>query len=799
MAAQEEPMKGRAAGEEAAEEQTVSLEGELLPILPLRNTVLFPELVIPIRVGRSASVRLIEHVERGKRFIGVVAQRDEQVDTPGPEDVFTVGTRAEVLRVLPMGDDGYTVIIRGGERYRIEEFVQQEPFMVARIRPLAARPFDPKDPRVRALTDTLKELALEVVKLSPSLPDEAAAAIRKAQKPLFLMHLVASNLDISVEKKQQLLEEDDPYQRAEKVIKYLHEQLNLLKLKEEIQRKMQQEVEQQQREFFLQQQLKTIQKELGHESPTEIIEDLVARALEKKWSDAVQIQFEKEVRKLRHMNPAAAEFSVTLNYVELLLDLPWEEYTTDNLDIKKAKRVLDADHYGLEKVKERILEYLAVLKLRGDMKSPILCLYGPPGVGKTSLGRSIARALNRKYARISLGGLHDESEIRGHRRTYIGAMPGRIIQTIRKAGSSNPVIVLDEIDKVGQDFRGDPAAALLEVLDPEQNSHFYDNYLELEYDLSRVLFIATANTLSTIHPALRDRLEIIPISGYILEEKTEIARRYLIPKQRRMHGVKGRQFILKKPQIRYVIEHYTREAGVRTLEKQIAGLVRHRAREIVEGTSFHPVLSRKDIGQILGPPPFGELTYTRTERPGLVTGLAWTPTGGDVLFIEVALLPGKGKLLLTGKLGEVMRESAQTALSYLKAHAAEYGIDAATLDRHDIHIHVPEGAVPKEGPSAGVTIFTALVSALTRQPARADVAMTGEITLHGNILPVGGIRDKVLAARRADISHIVLSKFNRKHVEDIMPQYREGLQFHYITHASEALQYALSGQTAAGA
>ncbi len=762
-----------------------------LPILPLRNMVLFPQLVIPISVGRPSSVRLIETVHPHHRFIGVVAQREAGIDDPSPDDLFQVGTTAEILRVIKSDEGGYTVVIRGLRRYRIEGFVQTSPFMQAKVRPLVEAPLDESDPQVRAMVETLKELAVQVIRLSPSIPEEAEHAIYRAPNALFLLHLVASNLDIDIEQKQQLLEIDDPRQRLELVIKYLAEQVNVLKIKQEIQEKVRQDVEKQQREFLLEQQLKTIQQELGRESPGQIIDDLVQRAKRKKWTKAAQEQFDKEVRKLRHMNPAAAEFSVTLNYLELLLDLPWNEYTTDNLDIRAARRILDKDHYGLEKVKERIIEYLAVLKLRGDMKSPILCLYGPPGVGKTSLGKSIARALNRKYGRISLGGLHDEAEIRGHRRTYIGAMPGRIIQTIRKVGSSNPVIVLDEIDKVGQDFRGDPAAALLEVLDPEQNSTFYDNYLELEYDLSRVLFIATANTLDTIHPALRDRLEIIPISGYIVEEKVEIARRYLIPKQREMHGVKAKQFILRKPQIRHIIHHYTREAGVRTLEKKIAGLVRHRARQIVEKTNYRPIVSHADIEKVLGPPPFGEITYTRTERPGLVTGLAWTPTGGDVLYIEVALLPGKGKLLLTGRLGEVMRESAQTALSYLKMHGRDYGVPPEVFDNYDIHIHVPEGAVPKEGPSAGITIFTALVSAFQKKPAALNVAMTGEITLHGNVLPVGGIRDKVLAARRAEIPHIVLSKFNRKDVEDISPQYLKGLHFHYVTHAREVLRHAL--------
>ncbi len=784
--------KSGTVGEASAEDDPqATTERGVLPILPLRDTVVFPELVIPIRVGRLPSLKLIEYARDRKLPIGVVAQKDAEKDLPGPDDVFRVGTRAEILRMNEMNEGGYTVIIRGLDRYRIERFVQEEPFMMARIQPLEDPPLDVEAPETVAMIDMLKDLAMEAIRLTPSVPEAAITAIRNARNPLFLMHLVAHNLDISIEKKQQLLEEDNPYRRGEKIISYLNDQLNLLKIKQEIQKKVQHDVEKQQREYYLQQQLKTIQRELGQETPAQVIEDLVARAKKKKWPKEAQAQFDKEIRKLRHMNPAAAEFSVTLNYLELLLDLPWQEYTADNVDLRKARKVLNDDHYGLEKVKERIIEYLAVLKLRGDMKSPILCLYGPPGVGKTSLGRSIARALNRQYARISLGGLHDESEIRGHRRTYVGAMPGRIIQTIRKVGSSNPVIVLDEIDKVGQDFRGDPAAALLEVLDPEQNTRFYDNYLELEYDLSRVLFIATANTLDTIHPALRDRLEIIPISGYILDEKVEIARRYLIPKQREMHGVTGRQFILRKPQIRHVIHHYTREAGVRTLEKKIASLVRYRARQIVEKQAFRPTLSVKEISRILGPSSYGEITYARSKRPGLVTGLAWTPTGGDVLFIEVALLPGKGKLLLTGKLGEVMRESAQAALSYLKSHAAEYGIDPYDFEKHDIHIHVPEGAVPKEGPSAGVTIFTALVSAFTERPARLDVAMTGEITLHGNILPVGGIRDKVLAARRAEVSHIVLSRFNRKDVEDISPQYREGLMFHYITHAREALPHAL--------
>ncbi len=775
---------------QGADEQ--GTEEIILPILPLRNTVVFPQLVVPISVGRESSVRLIESAHKQNQHIGVVAQRDPQVDDPTPSDLFGVGTVAEILRVLKMENEGYTVIIRGLRRYRIRRFVQEKPFLLAQVELLKDHPINEEDQRVKALIEMLTEMAIRAIELSPSIPEEAVGAIRNAPNALFLIHLVAGNLEVSIDKKQQLLEEDDPIQRVEGVIKYLSEQLHLLKIRQEIQEKVRQDVEKQQREFLLEQQLKRIQQELGRESPGQIIDDLVERAKQKQWPPTAKAQFDKEVRKLRHMNPAAAEFSVTLNYLELLLDLPWNEYTKDNLDIRMAKRILDRDHYGLEKVKERIIEYLAVLKLRGDMKSPILCLYGPPGVGKTSLGKSIARALNRKYGRISLGGLHDEAEIRGHRRTYIGAMPGRIIQTLRKVGSSNPVIVLDEIDKVGQDFRGDPAAALLELLDPEQNASFYDNYLELEYDLSRVLFIATANTLTTIHPALQDRLEIIPISGYITEEKVEIARRYLLPKQRQMHGVPPKDFILRKPQIRYLIHHYTREAGVRTLEKQIAGLIRHRARQIVENSRFRPIISAAEIDQVLGPPPFVDSTYTRSERSGLVAGLAWTPTGGDVLFIEVALIPGKGKLMLTGRLGEVMQESAQTAFSYLKSHAEEYAIPSDSFAQYDIHIHVPEGAVPKEGPSAGITIFTALVSAFQKRPTSLSVAMTGEITLHGNVLPVGGIRDKVLAARRAEITNIILSKFNRKDVEDISKQYLKGLRFHYVTHAREVLRYALN-------
>ncbi len=759
-------------------------------LLPLRNTVLFPGVVIPITVSRDKSIKLINDAYKGDRIIGVVAQRAESVEDPELDDLHTIGTMARIMKMLKMPDGNTTAIIQGLRRFRITEITQREPYLKAEIDVVSEAKLV-QDDELNATISALKEQAIQIVHLSPNLPSEAAFAIRNIDSPRFLVNFISSNMNVEVSDKQRILETIDFKERANLVLSYLSKEQQMLELKNQIQSKVKVDIDKQQRDYFLHQQLRAIQEELGQESPDREIESLRKRAETKKWNKETDAVFHKELNKLSRMNPAAAEYSVIMNYLEVLLELPWGEYTKDNLDLKRAKNVLDKDHYGLEKVKDRILEYLAVLKLKGDMKSPILCLAGPPGVGKTSLGKSIAKALGRKYARVSLGGLHDEAEIRGHRKTYIGAMPGRVIQALKKSNSSNPVFILDEVDKIGNDFRGDPASALLEVLDPEQNNAFYDNYLELEYDLSHVMFIATANTLDTIHPALRDRMEIIDLSGYLIEEKVEIAKEYLVPKQRELHGLKSKDFKIKPAMIEKVIDEYTRESGVRSLEKKIASLARAKAKAIVVGDGFNPEVDANEIEEVLGPKVFEKDIFSDNDIAGVVTGLAWTSVGGDILYIETNLSPGSGKLTLTGKLGEVMKESALTALSYLKSQYKSFGIDPIAFTSWDLHIHVPEGAVPKEGPSAGVTMLTALASAYTQRKVRKGIAMTGEITLRGSVLPVGGIKEKILAAKRYGIKEIVLCEQNRKDVLDVKESYLEGLTFHYFKSMKDVVDFAL--------
>jgi ATP-dependent Lon protease len=761
-----------------------------LPVLPLKNTVLFPGVVIPITVGRDKSIKLINDAYKGERVVGVVAQKVENVEDPQPEDIYQFGTVAQILKMLKMPDGNTMAILQGKRRFRIKEITQTTPYYKADVETIREGKIQ-QDEELDATIQTMKELATQIIELSPNLPSEASIAVKSIDSPRFLVNFISSNMTIPVAEKQEILETIDFKDRAHMVLQQLGKERKLMELRNEIHSKVKTDIDKQQRDFFLHQQLKAIQEELGQDSPDREVMNLKERAKEKKWTKPVSDAFYKELSKLERMNTAAAEYSVLVNYLDLLLDLPWNEFTKDNLDLRRAAKVLDEDHYGLEKIKDRILEYLAVLKLKGDMKSPILCLYGPPGVGKTSLGKSIARALGRKYARMSLGGLHDEAEIRGHRRTYIGAMPGRIIQALKKAQSSNPVFILDEIDKIGSDFRGDPASALLEVLDPEQNNTFYDNYLELDYDLSHVMFIATANSLDSIHPALRDRMEIIDLTGYLIEEKVEIARSYLLPKQREMHGLKTADLKIKKEVIEKIIDEYTRESGVRTLEKKIASIARARAKEIVTGDEVSPNIGPKDVERILGPKIFERDIFMNNNIAGVVTGLAWTPVGGDVLYIESILSPGKGKVTLTGKLGEVMKESAITALSYLKSQYSAFNINPKAFDQWDLHVHVPEGAVPKEGPSAGITMLTSLASAYTQRKVKPGIAMTGEITLRGSVLPVGGIKEKILAAKRYGIKEIILSEHNRKDVVDIKPDYIDGLSFHYVKTMKEVIDIAL--------
>ncbi|MBL7898972.1 MAG: endopeptidase La [Crocinitomicaceae bacterium] len=771
---------------------------EILPILPLRNNVLFPGVVIPITIGRDKSIRLIEEAFSTTKIIGVLTQVKSSIEDPGVNDFNRVGTVAQIIRKLKMPDGSTTIIIQGKKRFQIQNFVQEVPYFKAQIIGLVDEKLDLKVDKNKALVSSMKDMATRIIKESPNIPTEATFAIKNIESPSFLVNFIASNLSTEIEKKQQLLEINSITKRIEAVIEQLSYELKMLTMKSEIQSKVKMDIDRQQREYFLNQQMRTIQDELGDNPVQNEINEFERRAKTKKWNEKVEKAFRKELSKLSRMNPQGAEFSVQLNYIDMLLELPWEEYSTDKFDLKKASDILERDHFGLEKVKERILEYLAVLKLKGDMKSPILCLYGPPGVGKTSLGKSVAESIGRKYVRMSLGGLHDEAEIRGHRRTYIGAMPGRILQNIKKAGTSNPVFVLDEIDKIGRDHHGDPSSALLEVLDPEQNFAFNDNFVELDYDLSKVLFIATANNLSTIQGPLRDRMEIIEVSGYTVEEKIEIAKRHLIPKQLEAHGITKKSISISDAVLEKIVEEYTSESGVRTLEKRIAKLVRYRAKQIAMGEKYTPAINVQQLLAILGP-SHSKDKYIGNEFAGVVTGLAWTQVGGDILYIETSLSKGKGKLTLTGNLGDVMKESAVLAHQYLKSHAEEFGLKAETFDKYDVHIHVPEGATPKDGPSAGITMLTSIASAFTQRKVKKFLAMTGEITLRGSVLPVGGIKEKILAAKRANIKEIILCEKNKKDIADIEQSYLKGLTFHYVKTMKEVLDIALLNQKVANA
>lgn len=763
---------------------------DILPILPLRNTVLFPGVVLPITVGRERSLELIRDVNRGSKLLGTVAQKDYTIDRPEPKDLYPVGTVAEILKVLEMPDGSTSVIIQGKRRYQINEFVAETPYFKAKVEPL--NDVMPKnDNEFNAIVGSLKDLSIKVAQFSANVPPEATFAVKNIENSTFLINFICSNTDISVEDKQKLLEIENLKDRGIQAISFLVKEVQMLELKYDIQKKVKTDMDKQQRDFMLNQQMKTIQDELGG-NPVELeIKELKKKAKTKKWNEDVAKFFKKEVEKLSRLNPAAGEYSVQFSFCQTLLDLPWNEYTTDNFDLKNATKVLDEDHYGLEKVKERMLEHLAVLKLKNDMKSPILCLYGPPGVGKTSLGKSVARALGRNYVRMSLGGLHDESEIRGHRKTYIGAMPGRIIQNIKKAKSSNPVFILDEIDKVSKHFHGDPASALLEVLDPEQNSEFHDNYIEADYDLSKVMFIATANTLSTIAPPLRDRLEMIEVSGYLVEEKIEIAKRHLIPKQLENHGLADKDVIFTNEVIELIIDGYTRESGVRELDKKIAKVLRRIAKKIAFDDLYNMTITKADIREYLGVTEYAKEKYQGNEFAGVVTGLAWTAVGGEILFVETSLSQGKGNLTMTGNLGDVMKESAMLAHEYLKSHAIDLGLDPGVFANWNVHVHVPEGAIPKDGPSAGVTMVTSLASAFTQRKVKKNLAMTGEITLRGKVLPVGGIKEKILAARRAGITEIILSEQNKKNLEEIKEEYVKGLTFHFVRTIMDVIDIAL--------
>jgi ATP-dependent Lon protease len=769
-----------------ADEQAIPAE---LPVLPLRNTVLFPGVVIPITVGRDKSIKAVNDAYKADKLIGVVAQKDSNVEEPTVSDLEDIGTVAKIVKLIKMPDGGTTIIIQGRKRFKIEEITTDDPYFKAKIKVLPEDNLK-GDADFEAMVGSIKDLAGQIVGLSPNLPSEAGIILKNIENPSFLIHFVSSNLNSDIKEKQKLLEINNIKARAELLMNLMQTELQYAELKNKVTNKTRNELDKQQREYFLQQQMKAIKEELGGDNVAEV-KEMQKKAETKKWTKAAKEMFTKGVEKLERMHPSTPDYSVTYNHLDLMLDLPWEDYTEDQYDLKKSKKILDHDHYGMQKIKERILEYLAVLKLKGDMKSPILCFLGPPGIGKTSLGKSIAAAINRKYVRVSLGGLHDESEIRGHRKTYIGAMPGRIIQSIRKIKSSNPVMILDEIDKVGSTSHGDPSSALLEVLDPEQNNTFYDNYLELEYDLSKVLFIATANNISNIQPALRDRLEIIDLSGYAVEEKIEIAKRHLMPKQKEMHGLKENSFKLSDTVLEKVIEDYTRESGVRELDRQLASVMRYQAKELVIKGKLKATITNNDVEKILGKPRYSNDLYKIANMPGVAVGLAWTYVGGDILFIETQLSEGKGELKLTGNLGTVMKESASTALTYLEANCKKVNIDPATFNKKDIHIHVPEGAVPKDGPSAGITMLSALASAFTGRKIKPYLAMTGEITLRGQVLPVGGIKEKVLAAKRAGLKEIIMCWQNEKDVEEINNQYIKGIKFHYVKTMQQVLDLAL--------
>ena len=767
---------------------------DAMPVLSLRNTVLFPGVVLPISIARPRSVQLIKEVYRTDKIVGTAAQKDPETENPRFEDLHSVGTIGQIVKLLEMPDGSTTAIIQGRKRMLLGEMISDDPYFISKVASFPENKPEIQSKDFDTIVGSLKDLSLKIIKLNPNISPEASFAIRNIENSTYLINFICSNTDIKLQDKQRLLEVSNIRDRGYLLLEFLIQEIQILELKNELQSKVKIDLDQQQREFLLHQQMKTIQNELGGNPAEKEIEEYRKKGETKKWGAEVKNTFDKELDKLHRLNPAAAEYSVQVNYIQTLLDLPWNEFTSDNLDLKNARIVLDNDHFGLDEVKERILEHLAVLKLKGDLKSPILCLYGPPGVGKTSLGKSVAKAIDRKYVRMSLGGLHDEAEIRGHRKTYIGAMPGRIIQNLKRAGSSNPVFILDEVDKVGQDFRGDPSSALLEVLDPEQNSTFFDNFIEMEYDLSKVLFIATANNLATISPALRDRMELIELTGYIVEEKLEIAKRHLLPKQLENHGVKPEQLKISQKILEQIVENYTRESGVRELDKRLAKIVRVRAKEIASESEFNIVITDKDLLYLLGPPKYSRDIYSGNEQAGVVTGLAWTAAGGEILFVETSLSKGTGKLTLTGNLGDVMKESAVIALEYLKSNTDLMNLPDNFSEKWNIHIHVPEGAIPKDGPSAGVTMATSIASAFTQRKVKKNLAMTGEITLRGKVLPVGGIKEKILAAKRASIKEIVLSEENRKDVEDIKEVYIRGLKFNYVRTIMDVLKLSLLKQ-----
>jgi len=767
---------------------------ESLPILPLRNMVLFPGVVIPITAGRDKSIKLIDDANAGGKIIGVVAQKDEDIEDPSKEDINSIGTVARILRVLKMPDGTTTVILQGKKRFEIESITSEEPYLSALIKDFAEDRPNSDDSEFLAILESIKELAIQIIKVSPNIPSEATFAIKNIESQSFLINFVTSNMNLSVKEKQDLLAINSLRDRALETLKYMNIELQKLELKNDIQSKVRFDLDQQQREYFLHQQMKTIQEELGGSTQEEEMDEMLAKSKSKKWDEKTQAIFEKELTKMRRMNPQAPDFGIQRNYMELLLDLPWNEYSKDNFDLKNAQKILDRDHFGLEEVKKRMIEHLAVLKLRNDMKSPIICLTGPPGVGKTSIGRSVAEALGREYVRISLGGLRDEAEIRGHRKTYIGAMPGRIIQSLKKAGTSNPVFVLDEIDKLSNSNHGDPSSALLEVLDPEQNSAFYDNFVELGYDLSKVMFIATSNNMAAIQPALRDRMEIIKMSGYTIEEKVEIAKQHLFPRQLKEHGLTSKDLTIGKKQLEKIVEGYTRESGVRGLEAKIAQVIRNAAKSVAMEEEYNKKVTDEDVVKVLGVPRLERDKYESNDVAGVVTGLAWTSVGGDILFIESLLSPGKGGMSITGNLGTVMKESATIALEYIKANVDQIGLTSELLSKYNIHLHVPEGATPKDGPSAGIAMLTSLVSLFTQKRIKKNIAMTGEITLRGKVLPVGGIKEKILAAKRANIKEIILCHENKSDVDEIKPEYLTGVTFHYVKEMSEVLAIAITDQ-----
>ncbi len=778
------------ATDEEEEKSSDTDQPELLVVLPLINAVHFPGIVMPTTITREKSIQAVQQAYKENKRIAVITQKDANVEEPGFKDLYKVGTIARILKLLKMPDGTTTAILQGRKRVRIKDEIGEQPIMTASFQPLVYKqPHEKLE--FEALISTIKDLARRIIDLSPHIPGEAATMLRNINDDAFLLNFIASNLGVNLQQRQMLLENSDLAQKGQAILEYVHKDLKLLELKDQIESKVRGDLEKQQRDYFLNQQLKTIQDELGQNPQEDELKKLETRGSEKNWPKAAKDAFNRELGKLRRTNPQMAEYGVTLNYAELLLDLPWESYTKDNFELKKVKTILDQDHFGIEDVKERILEHLAVLKLKGDMKSPILCLVGPPGVGKTSLGKSVAKALKRKFVRMSLGGLHDEAEIRGHRKTYIGALPGRILQSIKKATSSNPVFILDEIDKMGKDFRGDPSSALLEVLDPEQNAAFYDNYLELEYDLSKVLFIATANSLSGLQPALLDRMEIIELSGYSTEEKIEIAKRHLIPKQLEAHGLKRKHVKFTDEVLSFIADRYTRESGVRSMERQITGVMRRVAKEVAMKSTYTITLKKANVIKMLGHEKVNPDMYQDVSMPGVAIGLAWTRVGGDILYIESSLSKGKGKLTLTGNLGDVMKESATTALSFVKSKSKQFGIDDTMFENFDIHIHIPEGAIPKDGPSAGITMLTTLVSAYTKTAIKPHLAMSGEITLRGKVLPVGGIKEKVLAAKRAGITEIILCKENEKDIKEIKADYLKGLKFRYVDRMEEVIRLAI--------